>query len=643
VSTLAASLALLFGLQLFRVLPVSLVWYLGSRLGFSPQQVGPMLLPLPLFMALIPFVQRVLGTRRTALLAALALAITRSTVQITAQPVAELALAASGLIFLSWWLLTWTQSTPAIRGADRASTLTLAWPLAVLVDTASRSLLLDYDLTWRRDGWALAITAVLVVLFAALAWADAGQRMRPATATINLPRPVAWLGLGAWLFLAYNVTQNAPQLMSLTGLSDIAAHWLVNTLTLLAALAGLVAARTLQIRRVGALTGLALITLVALSAASFVVELELGWIWYALIPFATWTALQLLFTATQTLSPSQPAPRLFAWRSSVALAAAWVILVGLHLLDYYPPWGNVTAGVLLAVIVLWLSRSGPAPQHRALARPWAIADVRVFVAPAIAVWLVITLWALLTRPPQASQPNAGAAPMRLMTYNIHHGTNAVSHMDLQAIADAIAAENPDVVALNEVSRGYISTGYVDTLWLISRRLGMPYVLGMSNREGRFGNALLSRYPITRWDNTPFQHLGTEVRGVLRATVDTPIGAVTFYATHLDHRPGPVSLRPEQAQEMLALWNDQPRSVLLGDMNARPAEPDLQAIYEAGFTDVLRATGQENAFTFWNPVPTPGRRIDYIFLTPDLTVTRAWIPQTRASDHLPVVAEIRPTP
>ena len=39
------------------------------------------------------------------------------------------------------------------------------------------------------------------------------------------------------------------------------------------------------------------------------------------------------------------------------------------------------------------------------------------------------------------------------------------------------------------------------------------------------------------------------------------------------------------------------------------------------------------------MPTPGRRIDFIFVTPDLRVLKTWTVPTRASDHLPVVAEV----
>jgi len=51
-----------------------------------------------------------------------------------------------------------------------------------------------------------------------------------------------------------------------------------------------------------------------------------------------------------------------------------------------------------------------------------------------------------------------------------------------------------------------------------------------------------------------------------------------------------------------------------------------------------AGGEGDGFTF--PAATPQRRIDYVFVTRGITVDRAWVPETEASDHRPVVAELR---
>jgi endonuclease/exonuclease/phosphatase family metal-dependent hydrolase len=163
------------------------------------------------------------------------------------------------------------------------------------------------------------------------------------------------------------------------------------------------------------------------------------------------------------------------------------------------------------------------------------------------------------------------------------------------------------------------------------------VFGANYQDGQYGNALLSRYPILGWDNLHYAHNTTETRGLLRALVQVPGGRVAFFGTHLDHIERPGDARAEQVAEALTAWNGTPRTILLGDLNAEPSAPELQGIYDAGFLDALQATGQESLFTFWDA--TPSRRIDYIFVTPDLTPVQAWGVRSRASDHLPVMAEV----
>ena len=89
-------------------------------------------------------------------------------------------------------------------------------------------------------------------------------------------------------------------------------------------------------------------------------------------------------------------------------------------------------------------------------------------------------------------------------------------------------------------------------------------------------------------------------------------------------------------------------VLLGDLNAEPAEPPI-AVLKASLTDArdssaVPAFGPEgtfNAFDFHQPVR---RRIDYIFVSPGVKVLKyAVLSDSREcrypSDHLPVLADM----
>jgi endonuclease/exonuclease/phosphatase family metal-dependent hydrolase len=290
---------------------------------------------------------------------------------------------------------------------------------------------------------------------------------------------------------------------------------------------------------------------------------------------------------------------------------------------------------MLALAALWASRVQVERDRAALRVGW-----RRLGAIGALLTIIMMLWGLLTPKPHFVQPPP-LRPLRVMTYNIHQGLDADNRMNLQAIAAVIAAQNPDVLLLNEVNRARATNGFVDTLALISRRLDMPFIFGPNYADGQYGNALLSRYPILEWDNTHYSRDSTEIRGFMRVVVQAPGGPLSFYASHLDHVRDPGNARAEQLDELLAAWSGQPRAILLGDLNAEPDTPELQALYQAGLVDALAATGQDDAFTYWDPLPS--RRIDYIFLTPDLSPRRAWVLQSRASDHLPVLVEVQMLP
>ena len=76
--------------------------------------------------------------------------------------------------------------------------------------------------------------------------------------------------------------------------------------------------------------------------------------------------------------------------------------------------------------------------------------------------------------------------------------------------------------------------------------------------------------------------------------------------------------------------------LVGDLNALPEAPELAPLYER-YNDAWPLGGEGPGYTIGAENPT--RRIDYVFVTPDVAVRSASVPRTLASDHLPVVADL----
>lgn len=80
-----------------------------------------------------------------------------------------------------------------------------------------------------------------------------------------------------------------------------------------------------------------------------------------------------------------------------------------------------------------------------------------------------------------------------MTYNLHNGFNTDGNLDMEALARVIEENHPDIVALQEISKGWLITGRLDMLTWLSQRLSMPYVSGPT-ADPLWGNAILSPIP-----------------------------------------------------------------------------------------------------------------------------------------------------
>ncbi len=223
--------------------------------------------------------------------------------------------------------------------------------------------------------------------------------------------------------------------------------------------------------------------------------------------------------------------------------------------------------------------------------------------------------------------------VRILTLNIW---NRLGPWDerLVAIRETLRAESPDIVGLQEV----ITTPFGDALdqgKAIAEGLGYEVAFGRSHGEGfSFGNGVLSRWPIVRSENHALPGgEDTEPRSLLCAEIDSPVGRIPFFVTHLAWRFHEGAVRQAQAvavAEKVSAWG--PRgatpAILVGDFNADPEADEiryLKGLTALGrgrcvfFTDAFAVAGEGPGATFAKrnpfaaPLREPDRRIDYIFV------------------------------
>ena len=255
--------------------------------------------------------------------------------------------------------------------------------------------------------------------------------------------------------------------------------------------------------------------------------------------------------------------------------------------------------------------------------------------------VVVILGALLVGGCATRRPQTAPVMLRVMTYNIHHGAGLDGKVDLTRIAELIKQERADIVALQEVDKGVRRTARRDLTAELASLTGMTGIFSNNFhfQGGEYGNAVLTRFPVKRWSNHHYQMLRTnEQRGILQLVLEVQGREVVFLNTHIDSRPDDVErwLNVGEIETLTSKHAAKP-VILCGDFNTQPQGRVYERLAHT-FQDAWTRVGEGDGFSF--PANGANRRIDYIWFTrPEVLIPRKiWLPQSEASDHLPLVAE-----
>jgi endonuclease/exonuclease/phosphatase family metal-dependent hydrolase len=224
-------------------------------------------------------------------------------------------------------------------------------------------------------------------------------------------------------------------------------------------------------------------------------------------------------------------------------------------------------------------------------------------------------------------------PLTVATYNIHGGVGADGRFSPQRIADVLREMRADVIALQEVPLG--GAHVPDVLAALRDATGYTTAAGptWNDAGGRYGNAVLSRFPIAEVRTIDLSFGSREPRGALDADLDCHGHPLRIVATHLGLR---LSERREQIRRLLQVFDTYRMPViLLGDINEwfvwgralRQLVSHFQAVPAPA--------------TF--PSRWPVFALDRIWIRPRHRLVHVRAHDTLlarvASDHLPLVASI----
>lgn len=220
--------------------------------------------------------------------------------------------------------------------------------------------------------------------------------------------------------------------------------------------------------------------------------------------------------------------------------------------------------------------------------------------------------------------------VKVMTFNVHSCKSLDKKNTLTEIAELINSHNPAVVALNEIERYSPRTLFSDQAKKLAKYTNKSCLFGPAIKIGPFGffgNALLSSFPVLKWQNIKL-FSDKEFRAFIHAKLQLPGASLTVIVAHLG-----LSKRERYLQMrkiVNTLKGEKNPFLIMGDFNA--LEDEIKPLLK-----VTRDIGAQSGPTF--PSDLPKARIDYILASKDILDYEVEVIPTDTSDHLPVLATL----
>lgn len=239
--------------------------------------------------------------------------------------------------------------------------------------------------------------------------------------------------------------------------------------------------------------------------------------------------------------------------------------------------------------------------------------------------------------------------LRILTYNIHKCIGGVDRRyDPNRIEAVIAHHEPDIVLLQEVAQHGRRWNHDVQVERLGDALGFRHRTYFVNvrwkGKGEYGNAILSRFPITHTENIDLTQPGRKRRSVLHARLRVRAGGRSTRTLHvfnlhlgLGQLERGIQLRQFLASQPFAGLDARTPILVGGDFNDLWGTLGRRLLVPAGFRGMARPIK-----TF--PAVAPLRPLDSLFVYGQaklLGVHRSRLELARrASDHLPLVADLQ---
>ena len=238
--------------------------------------------------------------------------------------------------------------------------------------------------------------------------------------------------------------------------------------------------------------------------------------------------------------------------------------------------------------------------------------------------------------------------LRLLSYNIHKGIGGVDRRyDLDRVIETILHYQPDLALLQEVDDGVPRSRCERQVDVLAEATGLPHRAFQHNvrlKEGHYGNAVLSRYPLAEACDFDLTVPLKKRRRALAVRCTLPRGdgrdgtqSVFVVNLHLGLAgyERKRQLRRLLGCELVTRHHAETPMIVGGDFNDVWGQLGRSTMLPAGFR---LASGAARTF----PAAAPLRGLDRIYVRGRIEPIGAFAGRTttarRASDHLPLVVD-----
>ena len=238
--------------------------------------------------------------------------------------------------------------------------------------------------------------------------------------------------------------------------------------------------------------------------------------------------------------------------------------------------------------------------------------------------------------------------IRIISFNMRHGEIIDGVIDVERQAEIIKKYDPNIVCLQEVDLFTNRVNQMDELETFKKITNLKYSSYGSNitfKDGWYGNAILSEFPIRSTENYMSSICSKETKGVLHSKIKIGSRTIDIFNTHFPVIPDERIKFSEEIIYLMDRIEPPENAVLLGDFNLGivPLEGNHKYTIEQKesypeYENLLKCFNKVDFNEFTYEVGNPMGSIDKVLYSGNLKFISIEKLDEEISDHYPIMVK-----